>query len=65
MSNGPKSRKRKKRNVCEENISKLNLDEVKFNMLYFSGTSEGERDGLNWTPYEKLKNENEKLKIVQ
>ena len=65
MSNGQESRKRKKRNVCEENISKLNLDEVEFNMLYFSGTSEGESDGSNWTPHQKLKNENEKLKIVK
>ena len=41
-----KSRKRKKRDVCEENISKLNLDEemsdheVEFNIHYFSETSE-------------------------
>ena len=40
-----KSRKRKKRDVCEENISKLNLDkemsdeDVKFNLHYFSETS--------------------------
>ena len=51
-----KSRKRKKRDVCEENISKLNLDEemsddeVEFNMHYFSETSEEDSDGSNWTP---------------
>ena len=46
-----KSRKRKKRDVCEENISKLNLDEemsddeVGFKIHYFSGTSEEDSDG--------------------
>ena len=51
-----KSRKRKKRDVCEENISKLNLDEemsddeVEFNMHYFSETSEEHSDGSDWTP---------------
>ena len=46
-----KSRKLKKRGVCEENISKLNLDEeisddeVEFNMQYFSETSEEDSDG--------------------
>ena len=51
-----KSRKRKKRDVCEENISKLNLDEemsddeVEFNMHYFSETSEEDSDGSDWTP---------------
>ena len=48
-----KSRKRKKRDVCEENISKLNLDEemsddeVGFKIHYFSGTSEEDSDGSN------------------
>ena len=43
------SRKRKKRDVCEENISKLNLDKemsdnkVQFNMHYFSETSKEDR----------------------
>ena len=51
-----KSRKRKKRDVCEENISKLNLDEemsddeVEFNMHYFSETREEDSDGSDWTP---------------
>ena len=51
-----KSRKRKKRDVCEENTSKLNLDEemsdneVEFNIHYFSETSEEDSDGSNWTP---------------
>ena len=51
-----KSRKRKKRDVCEENISKLNLDEemsddeVEFNMHYFSETSEEDKDGSEWMP---------------
>ena len=51
-----KSRKRKKRDVCEENISKLNLDEemsddeVELNMHYFSETSEEDSDGSDWTP---------------
>ena len=51
-----KSRKRKKRDVCEENISKLNLDEemsdneVEFNIHYFSETSEEDSDGSDWTP---------------
>ena len=51
-----KSRKRKKRDACEENISKLNLDEemsddeVEFNMHYFSETSEEDSDGSYWTP---------------
>ena len=51
-----KSRKRKKRDACEENISKLNLDEemsddeVEFNMHYFSETSEEDSDGSDWTP---------------
>ena len=51
-----KSRKRKKRDVCEENISKLNLDEeisddeVKFSMHWFSETSEEVSDGSDWTP---------------
>ena len=51
-----KSRKQKKRDVCEENISKLNLDEemiddeIKFNVHYFSETSEEDSDGSDWTP---------------
>ena len=51
-----KSRKRKKRNICEENISKLHLDEemsddeVEFNMHYFSETNKEDSDGSNWTP---------------
>ena len=51
-----KSRKRKKRDACEENIIKLNLDEemsddeVEFNMHYFSETSEEDSDGSDWTP---------------
>ena len=51
-----KSRKRKKRDVCEENISKLNLDkemsdnEVEFNMHYFSETNKEDSDGSDWTP---------------
>ena len=51
-----KSRKRKKRDVCGENISKLNLDEemsdneVEFNIHYFSETSEENSDGSDWTP---------------
>ena len=51
-----KSRKRKKRDVCEENIGNLNLDEqmsedeVEFNMHYFSETSEKVGDGSDWTP---------------
>ena len=51
-----KSRKQKRREVCEENISKLNLDEkmsddeVEFNMHYFSETSEEDSDGFDWTP---------------
>ena len=57
-----KSRKRKKRDVCEENISKLNLDEemsddeVELNMHYFSETSEEDSDGSDWT-----RQSNEKL----
>ena len=49
------SRKRKKRDVCAENISKLNLDEemsgdeVEFNMYYFSEISEEDSDGSDWT----------------
>ena len=51
-----KLRKQKKRDICEENISKLNLheemcdDEVEFNMHYFSETSEEDSDGSDWTP---------------
>ena len=51
-----KSRKRKKTDVCEENISKLNLDEemsddeVEFNMHYFSETNKEDSDGSDWTP---------------
>ena len=51
-----KSNKRKKRDVCEENVNKLNLDEemsdnkVKFNMDDFSETNEEDGDGYNWTP---------------
>ena len=51
-----KSRKQKKRNVCEENISKLILDEemsdseVEFNVHYFLETSEEDSDGSDWTP---------------
>ena len=51
-----KSRQRKERDICEINISKLNLDEqmsdgeVEFNMHYFSETSEEDSDGSNWTP---------------
>ena len=51
-----KSRKRKKTNVCEENISKLHLDEemsddeVEFNMHYFSETNQEDSDGSDWTP---------------
>ena len=51
-----KSRKRKKRDVCEENISKLNLveemsdEEVEFNMHYFLETSEEDSNGSDWTP---------------
>ena len=51
-----KSRKWKKRDVCEENISKLNLDEemsddeVEFNMHYFSKTNKEDSDGSDWTP---------------
>ena len=51
-----KSRKRKNRDVCEENISKLNLDEemsdgeVEFKMHYLSETSEENSDGSDWTP---------------
>ena len=50
-----KSRKRKKRDVCEENINKLNLDEEmsddkdEFNMHFFSETSEEDSDGSDWT----------------
>ena len=50
------SRKQKKGDVCEENISKLNLDEeiiddeVEFNMHYFSEPSEKDSDGFDWTP---------------
>ena len=49
-----KSRQRKNRDVFEENISKLNLDEkmsdeeVEFNMHYFSETSEEDSDGSDW-----------------
>ena len=48
------SRKQKKRDVCEENISKLNMDEemiddeVEFNMHYFSEPSEEDSDGSDW-----------------
>ena len=51
-----KSRKWKKRDVCEENITKLNLDEemsdgeVEFNMHYFSETNKEDSDGSDWTP---------------
>ena len=51
-----KSRKQKKRDVCEENISKLNLDkemsddEVEFNVHYFSETREKDSHGFDWTP---------------
>ena len=51
-----KSRKRKKRDVYEENISKLHLDEemsddeVEFNMHYFSETNQEDSDGSDWTP---------------
>ena len=47
-----KSRKRKKRDVCEENISKLNLDEemsgddVEFNMHNFSETNKEDSHGF-------------------
>ena len=46
-----KLRQRKKRDVCEENIIKLNLDEemsdrkVQFNMHYFSEASKEDNDG--------------------
>ena len=61
MSNGPRCQKQsrkklKKRDVCEENISKLNLDEemsddeVEFNTHYFSETNEEDSDGSDWTP---------------
>ena len=49
-----KSRQRKNRDVFEENISKLNLDEkmsdkeVEFNMHYFSETSEEDSHGSDW-----------------
>ena len=51
-----KSRKRKKRDVCDENISKLNLDkemsdnEVEFHMQYFSETNKEDSDRSDWTP---------------
>ena len=51
-----KSRKWKKRDICEENISKLNLDEemnddeVEFNMHYFSEINKEDSDGSDWTP---------------
>ena len=51
-----KSRQQKNRDVFEENISKLNLDEkmsdeeVEFNMHYFSETSEEDSDGSDWMP---------------
>ena len=51
-----KWRKRKKRNVCKEDISKLNLDEemsddkVEFNMHYFPEINEEDSDGSDWTP---------------
>ena len=50
-----KSRKQKKRDACEENISKLNLDkemsgdEIEFNMHYFSETSQEDSNGSEWT----------------
>ena len=53
---GNKIKKTKKRDVCEENISKLNLyeemsdDEVEFNMHYFSETNKEDSDGSDWTP---------------
>ena len=56
MMSQTKLRKRKKGNLCEENISKLNLDnemsddEVEFNMHYFSEASEEDSDGSDWTP---------------
>ena len=56
-----KSRKRKKRDVCEENISKLNLDEemsddeVEFNIHYFSEISEEDSDASHWTPWSNEK----------
>ena len=49
-----KSRQRKNRDVFEENISKLNLDEkmsdeeVEFNMHYFSETREEDSHGSDW-----------------
>ena len=51
-----KLRKQKKRDVCEENISKLKLDEkmsdnkVEFNVHYFSETREEDSDGSYKTP---------------
>ena len=51
-----KLRKWKKRDVCEKNISKLNLDEeisdgeVELKMYYFPETSEENSDGSDWTP---------------
>ena len=58
MSNGPRCQKISRENEKreEENISKLNLDEemsddeVKFNMHYFSETSEEDSIGSDWTP---------------
>ena len=53
---GNKIEKTKNRDVCEENISKLNLDEemsddeVEFNMHYFSETREEDSDGSDGTP---------------
>ena len=51
-----KSRNRTKRDVYEENISKLNLDEevsddkVEFNMHYFSERSEEDSHRSDWMP---------------
>ena len=51
-----KSRKRKKRDVYEENISKLNLDEemgdekVELNMHNFSERSEEDSNRSDWMP---------------
>ena len=49
-----KPRKQKNRDICEENIGNLNLDEemsddeVEFNMHYFSETSEEDSHGSDW-----------------
>ena len=60
MSNGPRYQKQsreneKNKNICEQNISKLNLDEemsddeVEFNVDYFSETNKEDSDGCHWT----------------